>query len=53
MRVDDSISATGAARVGPAGEVFNEELLRKTYGGHLTVLSRAGEAIRQSKSGKK
>ena len=38
---------------GPTGEVFNEELLRKTYGGHLTVLSRAGEAIRQSKSGKK
>ena len=38
---------------GPTEEVFTEELLRKTYGGHLTVLSRAGEAIRQSKSGKK
>ena len=38
---------------GPTEEVFTEELLRKTYGGHLTVLSQAGEAIRQSKSGKK
>ena len=38
---------------GPTGEVFTEELLRKTYGGHLTVLSQAGEAIRQSRDGKK
>ena len=38
---------------GPTGEVFTEDLLRKTYGGHLTVLSQAGESIRQSKSGKK
>ncbi|MCZ6795002.1 MAG: metal ABC transporter ATP-binding protein [Planctomycetota bacterium] len=30
---------------GPTEEVFTEDLLRKTYGGHLTVLSRAAEAI--------
>jgi manganese/zinc/iron transport system ATP- binding protein len=36
---------------GPTEEVFTEELLRKTYGGHLTVLSSAGEAIRRSRGG--
>jgi manganese/zinc/iron transport system ATP- binding protein len=36
---------------GPTEELFKEELLRKTYGGHLTVLSRAAEAIRQTRSG--
>lgn len=36
---------------GPTSEVFSEELLRKTYGGHLTILSRAAEAIRHSKEG--
>ena len=36
---------------GPTDEVFNEDLLRKTYGGHLTILSRAGEAIRESHDG--
>lgn len=36
---------------GPAGEVFTEDLIQKTYGGHLTVLSRAANAIRQSKGG--
>jgi manganese/zinc/iron transport system ATP- binding protein len=36
---------------GPTEEVFTEDLLRKTYGGHLTVLSRAAEAIKQSRGG--
>ncbi len=34
---------------GPTEEVFTEELLRKTYGGHLTILSRAAEAIGESR----
>ena len=32
---------------GPTDEVFKEDLLKKTYGGHLTILERAGEAIRE------
>ncbi len=36
---------------GPTSEIFNEDLLRKTYGGHLTILSHAGEAIRASRGG--
>jgi manganese/zinc/iron transport system ATP- binding protein len=36
---------------GPTDDVFNEDLLRKTYGGHLTILARAGQAIRESRSG--
>ena len=32
---------------GPTEEVFTDDLLRKTYGGHLTILSRAAEAMRQ------
>jgi len=37
---------------GPTDKVYGEDLLGKTYGGHLTVLSRAAEAIRASKTGK-
>ncbi len=36
---------------GPTEEVFTEELLRKTYGGHLTILSRAAEDIQRSRTG--
>ena len=36
---------------GPTDEVFNEDLLRKTYGGHLTILSRAAEDIQRSQTG--
>ncbi|MEM7230752.1 MAG: metal ABC transporter ATP-binding protein [Planctomycetota bacterium] len=32
---------------GPTSEVFDEDLLRKTYGGHLTILSQAAEAVRR------
>src|SRR5690606_9163493 len=35
----------------PSAEVFTEDLLRQTYGGHLTILSRAGEAIKHSHGG--
>ena len=38
---------------GPTADVFNAELLRKTYGGHSTILSRAGQAVRQSKGGRR
>lgn len=31
---------------GPTADVFNETLLQQTYGGHLTILDRAAEAIR-------
>ena len=34
---------------GPTAEVFNEENLRKTYGGRLTVLDSVGDALRRSK----
>jgi manganese/zinc/iron transport system ATP- binding protein len=37
---------------GPTEDVFAEDLLRKTYGGHLTVLSRAAEAIRSTQGGR-
>ncbi len=36
---------------GPTADVFTEELLSRTYGGHSTILARAGEAIRQSRGG--
>ena len=32
---------------GPTAEVFNQELLQKTYGGKLTILSEVAEAVRQ------
>ena len=32
---------------GPTDEVFNYELLQKTYGGRLTILSEVAEAVRQ------
>lgn len=31
--------------VGPVAQVYNEENLRKTYGGRLTILSKAAEAL--------
>ena len=34
---------------GPTEDVFTEELLRKTYGGHLTILSRAAQAIGETR----
>jgi manganese/zinc/iron transport system ATP- binding protein len=37
---------------GKAEDVFTEDLLRKTYGGHSTILSRTGEAIRISRGGR-
>lgn len=33
---------------GPTAEVFNEENLRKTYGGRLTMLDAVGDALRRS-----
>jgi manganese/zinc/iron transport system ATP- binding protein len=36
---------------GPTEQVFNEVNLRKTYGGHLTVLARAAEAVRDELPG--
>ena len=32
---------------GPTEEVFTYELLQKTYGGRLTILSEVAEAVRQ------
>lgn len=32
---------------GPTDEVFNSELLQKTYGGRLTILSEVAEAVRE------
>jgi len=36
---------------GPVGEVFTESNLHKTYGGRLTLLSEAAEAIARTESG--
>jgi manganese/zinc/iron transport system ATP- binding protein len=36
---------------GPVGEVFTEENLHKTYGGRLTLLSEAAEAVARAASG--
>ncbi len=36
---------------GPTEQVFNDENLRKTYGGRLTLLDRAAEAVRSAPSG--
>ena len=33
---------------GPTGEVFNAENLRRTYGGQLTILSEAADALRKA-----
>ncbi len=33
---------------GPTKDVFNNELLQKTYGGRLTILSEVAEAVRQT-----
>ena len=38
---------------GPTGEIFNDENLRKTYGGSLTVLAQAAQAIAAHKGGGK
>ena len=35
---------------GPTGQVFNYELLQKTYGGRLTILSEVADAVRQKTS---
>lgn len=35
---------------GPTEEVFNYELLQKTYGGRLTILSEVADAVRQKTS---
>ncbi len=35
---------------GPTAEVFNEENLRKTYGGKLTMLDTVGHALRSSRT---
>jgi manganese/zinc/iron transport system ATP- binding protein len=35
---------------GPTGEVFHAENLRKTYGGRLTLLDEAGQAVRQQRA---
>ena len=34
---------------GPTEEVFNVEMLQKTYGGRLTILSEVAEAVKASK----
>lgn len=34
---------------GPTSEVFNEDNLRKTYGGRLTMLDTVGDALRRAK----
>ena len=34
---------------GPTAEVFNVEMLQKTYGGRLTILSEVAEAVKASK----
>jgi manganese/zinc/iron transport system ATP- binding protein len=31
---------------GPTAEVFTQELLQRTYGGRLTILSEVAEAVR-------
>jgi manganese/zinc/iron transport system ATP- binding protein len=36
---------------GPVGEVFTNENLHKTYGGRLTLLSEAAEAVARAASG--
>jgi manganese/zinc/iron transport system ATP- binding protein len=36
---------TRLVAAGPTEEVFTPENLRKTYGGRLTLLDRAGDAI--------
>ena len=35
------------ATFGPTEEVFTYELLQKTYGGRLTILSEVADAVRQ------
>mgnify|MGYP003318159495 FL=1 len=35
---------------GPTSEVFTEEKLQKTYGGRLTVLSQAAQAMAEQQS---
>ena len=30
---------------GPTAQVFNQENLRKTYGGHLTLMAQAADAM--------
>ena len=37
---------------GPVADVFTEENLHKTYGGRLTLLSEAAEAVARTASGK-
>jgi manganese/zinc/iron transport system ATP- binding protein len=36
---------------GPTGEVFTNENLQKTYGGRLTMLTEAAEAVRAASGG--
>jgi manganese/zinc/iron transport system ATP- binding protein len=36
---------------GPTGEVFTDENLQKTYGGRLTVLSQAAQAMADHRRG--
>jgi len=36
---------------GPVGEVFTKENLHKTYGGRLTLLSEAAEALARTEAG--
>ena len=36
---------------GPVSEVFNKDNLQKTYGGRLTLLSEAAEAVARTASG--
>jgi manganese/zinc/iron transport system ATP- binding protein len=36
---------------GPVAEVFTPENLQKTYGGKLTLLDRAAEAMRKQEAG--
>jgi manganese/zinc/iron transport system ATP- binding protein len=38
---------------GPVGEVFTRDNLQKTYGGRLTLLSEAAEAVARAASGRK
>ncbi|MFW6060714.1 MAG: metal ABC transporter ATP-binding protein, partial [Phycisphaeraceae bacterium] len=39
--------------MGPVDEVFTEENLHKTYGGRLTLLSEAAEALSRRKAGER
>lgn len=39
--------------VGAVGDVFNDENLRKTYGGRLTVLEQAAEALHRGMAGER